>query len=62
MHEVSSLEAVKIKRLPVCFSEQHDPRWLVLGEPPTPTLPEVQEPHHMGGPRPSQHYISLQPR
>lgn len=46
----------------VGISEQHDPCSPVLGGSATSTLPEVQEPHHLGRPGPPQHHIPRQPR
>lgn len=46
----------------VGISEQYDPQRPVVGGSSTSTLSEVQEPHHLGGPGPPQHYLPLQPR
>lgn len=46
----------------VGISEQYDPQRPVVGGSSTSTLSEVQEPYHLGGPGPPQHYLPLQPR
>lgn len=42
--------------------KQYDTQWSVVGGSTTSTLPEVQEPHHLGRPGPPQHHLPLQPR
>lgn len=46
----------------VGFAEQYDPHRPVVEGSSTPSLSEVQEPHHVGRPGSPQHHLPLQPR
>lgn len=46
----------------VGFAEQYDPHRPVVEGSATPSLSEVQEPHHLGRPGSPQHHLPLQPR